>query len=76
MHYYEKIKELRIKNNLSQAQISEILEIKQPQYHRYESGQREIPLHLLIKLADFYNVSLDYLAGRSDEEPNAEKQTG
>ncbi|MGN0688370.1 MAG: helix-turn-helix domain-containing protein [Oscillospiraceae bacterium] len=76
MHHYERIKELRVKNNISQAQISEILEIKQPQYHRYESGQREIPLHLLIKLADFYNVSLDYIAGRSDEEPSASKQIG
>ncbi|MBQ9948410.1 MAG: helix-turn-helix transcriptional regulator [Oscillospiraceae bacterium] len=76
MHYYEKIKELRVKNKLAQQQIADVLEIKQQQYQRYESGQREIPLHLLIKLADFYNVSLDYLAGRSDEEPNAEKQTG
>lgn len=76
MHHYERIKELRVKNNISQAQVSEILEIKQPQYHRYESGQREIPLHLLIKLADFYNVSLDYIAGRSDEEPSASKQIG
>ena len=54
----------------------ELLELKQQQYQRYESGVQEIPLHLLIKLADFYNVSLDYLAGRSDEAPAAEKQTG
>ncbi len=66
MHNYERIKELRVKNNISQAKVSEILEIKQPQYHRYESGQREIPLHLLIKLADYYNVSLDYITGRTE----------
>lgn len=72
MHYYEKIKELRVQNNLSQAQISEVLEIKQPQYHRYESGAREMPIHLMIKLADFYGVSLDYIAGRT-EEPKADE---
>lgn len=76
MHYYEKIKELRLNKKLSQQQVAELLELKQQQYQRYESGVQEIPLHLLIKLADFYNVSLDYLAGRSDEAPAAEKQTG
>ncbi|MBP1543236.1 MAG: helix-turn-helix transcriptional regulator [Oscillospiraceae bacterium] len=76
MHLYKNIKELRIRNNLSQAAVAEILEIKAQQYQRYEYGQREIPLHLLITLADFYNVSLDYIAGRSDEEPSAGKQIG
>lgn len=63
---YTKIKELRKENNLSQQQVSEVLEIKYQVYQRYENGTREIPLHLLIKLADFYGVTLDYIAGRSE----------
>ena len=64
---YTKIKALRQENKLSQQQISEILEIKYQVYQRYEYGTREIPLHLLIKLADFYGVTLDYIAGRSED---------
>lgn len=63
---YTKIKELRKENNLTQQQVSEVLEIKYQVYQRYENGTREIPLHLLIKLADFYGVTLDYIAGRSE----------
>ena len=64
---YTKIKELRQENKLSQQQISNVLENKYQVYQRYENGTREIPLHLLIKLADFYGVTLDYIAGRSNE---------
>ena len=64
---YTKIKALRQENKLSQQQISEILEIQYQVYQRYENGTREIPLHLLIKLADFYGVTLDYIAGRSED---------
>lgn len=64
---YTKIKELRQENNLSQQQVSDVLEIKYQVYQRYENGTREIPLHLLIKLADFYGVTLDYIAGRSED---------
>lgn len=67
MHLYKNIKELRLKNNLSQSTVAEVLEIKAQQYQRYEYGQREIPVHLLIKLADFYKVSLDYITGREDK---------
>nr|DAS90773.1 MAG TPA: Helix-turn-helix XRE-family like protein [Inoviridae sp.] len=65
--FYTRIKELRVEHNLTQQAVADILEIKHPQYHRYESGKREIPLHLLIKLADFYGVTLDYIAGRSED---------
>ena len=64
---YTKIKALRQENKLSQQQISEILEFKYQVYQRFEIGTREIPLHLLIKLADFYGVTLDYIAGRSED---------
>ena len=63
MFYYQRIKDLREDNDKSQAEIAEMLGMKQQQYARYESGKQEIPLHHLIALAKYYNVSLDYLAG-------------
>ena len=71
-----KIKELREKQGLSQKRIAELLEMHTTQYQRYETGESTIPIDFMIKLADFYNVSLDYIAGRSDEEPSASKQIG
>lgn len=67
MQLCERLKELRQESKLSQQEIANILEIRQQQYSRYESGTRELPIHLLVKLADFYEVSTDYLLGRSDE---------
>lgn len=66
MYYYQRLKDLREDNDKSQKQIAEILGMKYQQYGRYESGEREIPLHHIIKLARYYNVSLDYLAGLID----------
>lgn len=63
MYYYQRLKDLREDNDLSQTQVADVLNMKYQQYARYESGEREIPLHHLITLAKFYNVSLDYLAG-------------
>ncbi|MGN1111905.1 MAG: helix-turn-helix domain-containing protein [Acutalibacteraceae bacterium] len=61
-----RIKDLREDNDLTQKQISKILMCDQSLYSKYERGEREIPLSLLIKLADYYNTSLDYLVCRSD----------
>lgn len=61
---YPIIKQLRKENNLTQEDIAEILSINREVYRRYEAGQREIPLSLLIKLADYYKVTLDYMVGR------------
>ena len=54
---------MREDSDKTQEEIATILGIKRQQYARYESGVQEIPLHHLITLARFYNVSLDYLAG-------------
>ena len=54
---------MREDSDKTQEEIATILGIKRQQYARYESGMQEIPLHHLITLARFYNVSLDYLAG-------------
>lgn len=64
MYFYQRIRDLREDNDLSQQKVADHLEITRQQYQLYESGKREMPMHLFIKLADFYKVSLDYLAGR------------
>ena len=66
MYFYKRIRDLREDNDKTQTEIAEYLDIKQQQYQRYESGKQEIPLHLVIKLADLYNVTLDYITSRSD----------
>ena len=63
MYFYRRIKDLREDSDKAQQEIAKILSITQQQYALYESGKREIPLHHLITLAKFYNVSLDYLTG-------------
>lgn len=65
---YRRIKDLREDADLSQKEISEKMHMHRTTYTRYETGEREIPLHTAILLAKFYNVSLDYLAGLSDEK--------
>ena len=61
MPYYRRIRELREDNDLTQQKLAEILQMKQPQYFRYEQGFRDIPTDILIKLSELYNVSIDYL---------------
>lgn len=65
---YEKMEELRKRQGLTQAQVAEVLGMSQQQYQLYESGKREILLHLMIKLADFYGVSMDYIVGREADQ--------
>lgn len=64
---FKRLKELREDNDLKQINIAKYLEMKQPQYARYESGKREFPIDNLIKLAIFYNTSIDYIVGLTDE---------
>ena len=61
--YVERIRDLREDNDLKQKTIAELLGTTQQVYSRYENGTNEIPLHHIITLARFYNVSLDYIAG-------------
>ena len=63
-----RIRDLREDNDLTQKQIAEYLMCDQSLYSKYERGEREIPLNLIIKLADYYNVSLDYIVGRSAKQ--------
>ena len=70
MKMFPKIRELREDNDLTQQQISSILNCSQQVYSNYELGQRDIPTDILIKLAKFYKVSTDYLLGLTDNKKN------
>ena len=62
-----RIKDLREDRDLTQKDISKILNISLVAYSYYELNRRSIPLEILSKLADFYNTSIDYLVYRTDE---------
>ena len=64
--YFRRLRDMREDADLKQVDIAEYLGIQQTVYSRYERGFQTIPLELLIKLADYYHVSLDYLVGRTD----------
>lgn len=66
MANYRRIRDLREDKDLTQKQMSEILSCSQRVYSNYERGDVDIPVSTLIKLADFHNVSIDYLVGRTD----------
>jgi len=60
---FEKIKELRLENEYTQKEISEILGCSQQVYSNYELGQRDLPTQVLMKLSVIYDVSTDYILG-------------
>lgn len=65
---FKRIKDLREDNDLYQKDIANYLNITQQQYSLYELGVRDLPIDLLIKLANFYKVSTDYILGLSDKK--------
>ena len=67
MSMHLRIRDLREDNDKKQVELADYLNIKQSTYSDYESGKINIPIDMLIKIADFYKVSLDYLVGRSDQ---------
>lgn len=66
MYHFQRIRDLREDADLKQKEIAAILGIDQRVYSNYEMGKREIPVHLLIILADYYDTTIDYLVGRTD----------
>lgn len=66
-NYYYRLKDLREDHDLSQQNVADFLNMKQPQYSRYESGLRDIPTDILIRLAKFYKTSTDYILGLTNE---------
>ncbi len=68
MDYVTRIRNLREDSDLTQSQIAEYLGTSQTMYARYERGANEMPIRHLIKLAEYYKVSLDYLCGLSNNK--------
>ncbi len=66
MPLYRRLRDLREDKDLTQAKLGEILSCSQRVYSNYERGDIDIPTVTLVKLADFYHVSVDYLLGRTD----------
>lgn len=64
---FERIRDLREDHDLTQSEMAELLGVKQTTYSKYELGKILVPIDILIRLADFYQVSLDYLVGRSEK---------
>ena len=65
---YRRIRDLREDGDLTQKQMGEILSCSQRVYSNYERGELDIPTEILIKLADFHKVSVDYILGRTDKK--------
>ena len=63
---YQRIRDLREDRDLKQRQLAEILNCSQQVYSNYELGQRDIPTEVLIRLSRFYQVSTDYILGRTN----------
>lgn len=65
---FQRIQDLRTDADMSQKQLSEILHISQRSYSHYETGSRNIPVEMLIRLANYYDISVDYLVGRTNKK--------
>lgn len=65
--YFKRLADTRVDKDLKQKEVAAILEMSPEVYRRYEKGLREIPVWAVIKLADYYQTSTDYLLGRTDD---------
>ncbi len=68
MAKYQRLKDLREDKDMNQTEIAKIIYTSQKQYSRWETGEYDIPFEIAIKLADYYKVSLDYIAGRTNNK--------
>ncbi len=65
---YRRLRDLREDHDLTQTEIAKMLGMSQTGYSKYETGENDIPTDVLIKLAKFYNTSIDYLLGQTDNK--------
>ena len=65
---FDNIRNLREDSDLTQQDLADYLNVKQTTYSKYELGKINVPIEVFIKLADYYNVSIDYLVGRSKKK--------
>lgn len=68
MYYLKRLKDLRESRNLRQQNLAEVLDITRQQYSLYETGKREIPIHHIKVLAQFYQTTVDYILEITDEK--------
>ena len=64
---YRRLRDLREDNDMTQAQLAKLLGMSQTGYSKYETGENDIPTQILIKLADLYDTSVDYILGRTND---------
>ena len=65
---YPRIRDLREDRDLNQTEVAKMLGMSQTGYSKYETGENDIPTAILIKLARFYNTSIDYLLGETNDQ--------
>lgn len=65
---FQRIEDLRVDHDLTQQDVADVLGCNREVYRRYEKGIRTIPIDFLIRLADYYNVSIDYIVGRTNQK--------
>ena len=65
--YFPRLEDLRVDHDKTQIEIAEYLNLNREVYRRYEKGIREIPVWALLKLAELYRTSTDYILGRTDD---------
>ena len=68
MYCYQRIRDLREDADLTQADIAKMLGLQLTTYRRYETGERECPSHIIIKLAEFYKTSTDFIFGLTNKK--------
>ena len=66
---YQRIRDLREDRDMNQTQVAQMLGMSQTGYSKYETGENDVPTSILIRLARFYNTSVDYILGETDN-PN------
>ena len=68
---YDRIRELREDYDLRQIDVAKMLGMSQTGYSKYETGENDVPTSILIKLADFYDVTTDYILGRTGKDSDS-----
>lgn len=71
---YKRIRDLREDHDLTQTQIAQILGMSQTGYSKYETGENDIPTAILIQLAEYYQTSVDYLLGRTNNKSHTQSK--
>ncbi len=69
---YKRIRDLREDSDLNQTQVANMLGMSQTGYSKYETGENDLPTAILIKLANFYNTSIDYILEQTDKKERYE----